>query len=474
MSGMDSAMICDMPLWKCRVQVLRGHTNAPVGCLHRGYGARIAEASEANGHGKELASRRAYYDVMRFIMEIGDKSIKIIISAQISKKRKFVAGGVFYAESNEFSQRTFAEDGCAGFEVRVRPIHTETNIRAALAKEVLDEKGRRTSELTAVTQNRYGFPENAVKFFMEQVERCTSRAMTQCDSPRYKLLGGLASRRACYDFTRFIMENGDKGIEVIISAQISEKFRFVADDVFYAESNEFSHRTLAEGGNAGFEVRVTPIRTESMIRATRARGVLGEKGSRIRKLTAVVQECYSLPENFERLFAEHVEDRAICALAQCESLRYKWLGDLAARRACYGVLHLIMENGAKGIDVIIGGKLHAQHTKAMKFRQAYLIYTGEPWLTQNPCYLFVPGKLLTTKAGTPCHVVPQMLSGKYDQNTHLWSEVVIMYVVCCGQPPFFGENGAKALSKGQRMDDILLQLDRLAQSGLSTQRSKNA
>jgi len=161
-------------------------------------------------------------------------------------------------------------------------------------------------------------------------------------------------------------------------AQVSKKRKFVADGVFYAELNEFLMRTLAEDGYAGVEVRVTPIRTEIIIRATRTREVLGEKGRRIRELTAVVQKRYGFPENSVELFAERVENRAACAMAQAESLRYKLLGGLAVRRACYGVVRFIMENGAKGCEVIISGKLRAQRAKAMKFKDGYLISTGEP------------------------------------------------------------------------------------------------
>jgi len=160
--------------------------------------------------------------------------------------------------------------------------------------------------------------------------------------------------------------------------QISKKRKFVADGVFYAELNEFLERTLAEDGYAGVEVRVTPIRTEIIIRATRTREVLGEKGRRIRELTAVVQKRYGFPENSVELFAERVENRASCAMAQAESLRYKLLGGLAVRRACYGVVRFIMENGAKGCEVIISGKLRAQRAKVMKFKDGYLISTGEP------------------------------------------------------------------------------------------------
>lgn len=44
-------------------------------------------------------------------------------------------------------------------------------------------------------------------------------------------------------------------------------------------------------------------------------------------------------------------NRGLCAVAQCESLRYKLVGGLAVRRACYGVLRFIMESNAQGCEV---------------------------------------------------------------------------------------------------------------------------
>lgn len=41
-----------------------------------------------------------------------------------------------------------------------------------------------------------------------------------------------------------------------------------------------------------------------------------------------------------------VANRGLCAVAQAESMRYKLLGGLAVRRACYGVLRFVMESGA--------------------------------------------------------------------------------------------------------------------------------
>merc|ERR1712072_814376 len=118
-----------------------------------------------------------------------------------------------------------------------------------------------------------------------------------------------------------------------MTTQISKKRKFVADGVFYAELNELLTRELAEDGYAGVDVRVTPLRTEIIIKATRTQQVLGEKGRRIRELASVVQKRFKFAEGTVEL----------CAVAQCESLRYKLLGGLAVRRACYGVLRFVME-----------------------------------------------------------------------------------------------------------------------------------
>jgi len=104
----------------------------------------------------------------------------------------------------------------------------------------------------------------------------------------------------------------------------------------------------------------------------------GEKGRRIRELTLCVQKRFKFPEGSVELYAEKVANRGLCAVAQAESLRYKLLGGLAVRRACYGVLRFVMESGAKGCEVIVSGKLRAQRAKSMKFKDGYMVSSGQP------------------------------------------------------------------------------------------------
>merc|ERR1712177_120179 len=110
------------------------------------------------------------------------------------------------------------------------------------------------------------------------------------------------------------------------SRPISKKHLFVRDGLFKAELDEFFKRELAEDGYSGVIVRKSKT-CEVIIIATRPSQVLG---------------------------------------------------GLAVRRAAYGVLRFVMEQGARGCEVVISGKIRGQRAKAMKFVDGMMIHSGYP------------------------------------------------------------------------------------------------
>merc|ERR1712018_958794 len=157
---------------------------------------------------------------------------------------------------------------------------------------------------------------------------------------------------------------------------ISKKHLFVRDGLFKAELDEFFKRELAEDGYSGVIVRKSKT-CEVIIIATRPSQVLGEK-TRIRELTAIVNKRWGHEQGQIDLYVERVANRGLSAVAQAESLRYKRPGGLAVRRAAYGVLRFVMEQGARGCEVVISGKIRGQRAKGMKFTDGMMIHSGFP------------------------------------------------------------------------------------------------
>jgi len=168
----------------------------------------------------------------------------------------------------------------------------------------------------------------------------------------------------------------------------SKKRKFVQKGVFFAELNDFLKTELEQDvaeagysiGYAGVEVRNTLARLEVIIRATKTKHVVGTQGRRIRELTKLVEKRFNLSKDGGQqveLFAERVQHRGLCAMAQAEAVKFKLMEGLAVRRACYRALRFIMENDAKGCEITVSGKLRGQRAKAMKFKQGYMITSGE-------------------------------------------------------------------------------------------------
>lgn len=158
---------------------------------------------------------------------------------------------------------------------------------------------------------------------------------------------------------------------------LCKKRKIVRDGVYYAELYEFLKRELAEDGFSGMRRRVTPTRTEIYIVATKTKEVIGEGGKRIRELTSLLQQRFKYKPDGLALLVDRVRNRGLSAMAQADSLRFKLVSQLPIRRAAMGIIRFVIESGAKGCEVIVSGKIRGQRGKTMKFRDGYMVKSGD-------------------------------------------------------------------------------------------------
>jgi ribosomal protein S3 len=79
-----------------------------------------------------------------------------------------------------------------------------------------------------------------------------------------------------------------------------------------------------------------------------------------------------------QIFLDRIVRRGLCALNQLESLRFKLVKRTPARRAAYAIIRFVMDAGARGCEVVVAGKMRSARAQAMKFREGYMVKSGDP------------------------------------------------------------------------------------------------
>mmetsp|Transcript_4520 Transcript_4520/g.9083 ORF Transcript_4520/g.9083 Transcript_4520/m.9083 type:complete len:532 (-) Transcript_4520:16-1611(-) len=146
------------------------------------------------------------------------------------------------------------------------------------------------------------------------------------------------------------------------------------------------------------------------------------------KLVYLVLELCTGGELFDRIVAEEKFSEQAAAICVQQMLR---------------AVNYMHQNYIMHRDLKPENWLLSSSTEALQQADLKLIDFG---LSKR----FSPGEFATTKAGTPYYVAPEVLAGRYAEQSDVWSIGVIMYILLCGSPPFAGNDTVAVLESVKR------------------------
>ena len=168
----------------------------------------------------------------------------------------------------------------------------------------------------------------------------------------------------------------------------STKRKFINDGVFRAEVNELLQKAFADFGFSGIEVNFAKGKTEVRVLVTKFNQLMSRElkdttnSIKVNELRGLIEQRFGFnKENSNHKFSLHLKrtfHRGIEAQEQAEHLKKRLLMGTPARSAAMNVIRNMLNKGAKGCEVIISGKLRQQRAKSMKYKDGFMIHTGQP------------------------------------------------------------------------------------------------
>ena len=140
---------------------------------------------------------------------------------------------------------------------------------------------------------------------------------------------------------------------------------------------EFVGANLSNVGHSQTKMQRTPLGEKIIVSASRPGLVVGREGQNIKKLTSSLKKKFKL-ENPQieinevdniNLDAQIVAEKIASSLERFGITKFKGVG--------HKVMQEVMDAGARGIEIIISGKVPSSRAKSWRFYQGYLKKCGD-------------------------------------------------------------------------------------------------
>lgn len=197
--------------------------------------------------------------------------------------------------------------------------------------------------------------------------------------------------------------------------------QFITQKKKEVQIQEYIASQLTKAGYSHTEIKRTPLGEKIIVYTTRPGLVVGKKGENIQRLTATLKKKFKM-ENPQIEIGEiknpnldcfYIVDRIISTLERFGAKRFKSIG--------YNTLQNIMDAGAIGAEIVIGGRgVPSSRSRSWRFSAGYLKKSGD--ISEN--YIPKANSVANLKSGsvgvkvkilTPDIILPDKMHLKQDK-----------------------------------------------------------
>jgi small subunit ribosomal protein S3 len=154
--------------------------------------------------------------------------------------------------------------------------------------------------------------------------------------------------------------------------------KFVTENIRRVLLKEYLMKEVGRAGFGGVDVQRTPMGTRVTLVVERPGIVIGRRGAAIKGLTKAIEEDFNFSN--PQIEVQEVENANLNAQIMAEKLAFALERGWHFRRAGHSTVRRIMDNGARGCQIVISGKLTGQRHRTEKFKEGYIKFCGEPRL----------------------------------------------------------------------------------------------
>ncbi|TDA33192.1 MAG: 30S ribosomal protein S3 [Hadesarchaea archaeon] len=178
---------------------------------------------------------------------------------------------------------------------------------------------------------------------------------------------------------------------------------FVKRAIEFAELNDYLEKELEHAGYGGVSISKVPMGTRITLYVERPGAVIGKKGKSVQELTDELAKKFKL-EN-PQIEVVGIEKPELSAPIMAKRIAFALERGANFRTLGYTFMNRIMEAGARGVEIVISGKLGGERAKKVRFYQGYLSKAGDP-AHKLVSYGFAYAKLKPGVVGVKVRIMP--------------------------------------------------------------------